>query len=644
MRLLRFLRAHWVFWLAALGVIAGATTAYAPGLNGPFVFDDVTNIAYNPSIQVKELTAATLHELATSTTSGPLQRPISMLSLGLNYYFSKFDPLAFKLTNLAIHIVTGIALFFLTWRLLRLLHGPKKGKQRWEDQRILWVSLAICAVWLLHPLNLTSVLYVVQRMASLAGMFTVFGLLGYTIGREQLIRGQERGIITIVASTIVFGSLAVFSKESGILLVPYVAVIELSLFRFQATRSLQPRFQQVWVASAVAVTVVAVVVALLERKIFEIGYWYRDYSMVERLLTQARAIWFYLSQIFVPNISQLSVFHDDFIVSRGLLEPPSTLAALIGIAALIAAAAFAYRRHAMLAFGLMWFFVGHSLESTVLPLLLVQEHRNYLAQFGIIAAIIYYVSYPYPPLRKSLGVRYGLAFIYLSLLAINTHARALHWKDEWTLYNVEVQNHPNSISANTMLGILFYDNGYDLRAEQHLRRAVDLSTYQSEPLIRLIQQRFVATKKAPPELLEELERRMSSKPFTNVTLWVFEPLFLTVRSDPALYRRICEIYEKAIHRPDAPFGPDVRENSFRLLGTNYASLGDYRKALINFEHAMELNPSPQYLLARADIHIRLGEKNQAKTLLAELHSNKFALDPEQKRELARLTETLRTGS
>jgi tetratricopeptide (TPR) repeat protein len=623
-------------WFTAVAAIGAAILAYAPGLNGPFVFDDVTNIAYNPSIRVERLSVKSLYELATSVTSGPLQRPVSMVSLGLNYYFGQYNPIVYKTTNLAIHILTGVALFLLTWRLLHFLHARHSGKFHWSGYRITWLSLAICATWLLHPLNLTSVLYVVQRMASLAGMFTAFGLLGYAIGREQIVRGERRGIATIFASTIVFGALATLSKESGILLAPYIAVIELIIFRFHAAPSLQKRFRQIWIASATAMLFVALIVAILKMDDFLIGYWYRDYSMAERLLTEARALWFYLGQILIPDITELSVFHDDFVVSRGLLDPPTTVAAVIGLIALFAVLVLAYRRHAWLTFGLAWFFAGHSLESTILPLLLAQEHRNYIAQYGIIAASIYYVSYPYSALNRSLPVRYALIVIFVTLLGINTHARATHWKDEWTLYNVEVRNHPNSINAHTMLGVLFHDNGYDLQAEHHLTQAANLSTYQSDPLVRLIQQRFVVTKKVPPEMLDELEQRMSTRPFNEVTLWVFEPLFLTVRSDSILHRRVCEIYEQAINRPDARLSAEAREISSRLLGANYGALGDYRKALTYFERAMQFRPAPQYYLASADIHARLGEKRQARELLEQLRDAKIPLTAEQEQELVRL--------
>jgi hypothetical protein len=101
-----------VFFLVVLG--AGVFGVYAPGLKGPFVFDDYPNIVDNPLVAVDALDAANLRDAAFSLRNGPYpHRGLARLSFALNYYFAggRFDAFAFKLTNVVIHVVNGLLVY-----------------------------------------------------------------------------------------------------------------------------------------------------------------------------------------------------------------------------------------------------------------------------------------------------------------------------------------------------------------------------------------------------------------------------------------------------------------------------------------------------------------------------------------------------
>ena len=192
------LRSLLFFGISAL--LATATwLAYKPGLSGPFVFDDLTNILLVNTTYLKSLDSTALYKTAWAVKSGPLSRPIAILSFGLNYYFTQLDVFYFKLTNLVIHLLAGYALYQLTYRLLAR-RETKTTLSGDTPLSIHYLALATCAIWLIHPLNLTSVLYVVQRMTSLSSLFMVLGLIGYVIGREQIIADKTRGYATIALS------------------------------------------------------------------------------------------------------------------------------------------------------------------------------------------------------------------------------------------------------------------------------------------------------------------------------------------------------------------------------------------------------------------------------------------------------------
>jgi hypothetical protein len=206
---------------------------YAPGLHGPVIFDDMPNIFENGRMQAvdgfdgRKIAAATW-----SGDAGPLKRPVSMLTFALNYAATGADVFYFKVTNLAVHLITGLSLGYLTWLLL----GAYRERQRPDlsPVRQAWLSLLVAAAWLLHPLNLSPVLHVVQRMTSLCALFTVWGLIFYLLGRERLTRHGRSlaGWSMIGFGLFGFGALAALSKENGALLPFFMILIEALLFDF----------------------------------------------------------------------------------------------------------------------------------------------------------------------------------------------------------------------------------------------------------------------------------------------------------------------------------------------------------------------------------------------------------------------------
>jgi tetratricopeptide (TPR) repeat protein len=480
-------------------------------------------------------------------------------------------------------------------------------------------------------------------MTSLATLFIVFGLLGYIRGREQIIQGNSRGFFSIVASMACFGALAIFSKESGVLLPLYAIVIEIAFYRHATAPGLARAFRWFWFGLFVApLLAVAATVLLNKGDLLHLGgYQMRDFTLGERLLTETRVLWFYLTQIVAPDISQMGTYHDDFVTSRGLLDPPTTLASLAGLTALVIVSILAYRKHVILSFAIAWFFVGHSLESTVIPLLLVQEHRNYLPLYGILLAITYYIACPPGGLFAKSRLRFGLLILYLALLSGATYARSGQWRDEWTLYNYEVHNHPGSSRAHSMLAILMHDNLQYEAAAQHFTSAALLAPREIEPMIRLTQHLYLSGGKVPPEVLDELDQRVMQYPYSGVTFWIFSPLLKDTRSNRDINHRVASIYEKLVGRTDIQLGKGQRENSYMLLGSNYRDIGDYKRALDYYSLASAINDKAFYYLASADIYVKLEKPGDARRLIMAVKEKNLPLSESDRIVMDRLEKTLR---
>ncbi|MCH9670040.1 MAG: hypothetical protein K0U93_01200, partial [Gammaproteobacteria bacterium] len=349
-----------------------AIAIYWPGLNGPFVFDDLPNILTNPTLRMFELTIAALFNAAGSGTDSLVGRPLAYISFAVNHWMAGgFDPWVFKLTNVGLHVANAALVFLIATRAL-----PRLARIDASDKRILWVGAAVALVWMVHPIQLTTVLYTVQRMAGLAAFFVLFGCWLYLIGRER-VAGQRPFGIALMASAIVlglFGGLA--SKENAAVLIPLLLVLEWSVYRRDsADQRVLQAFK--WVFLLTPCFLGLAYLATHPNLVFE-AYNVRDFDVGERLMSQARILFIYLGWLFVPTLDALSLVHDDIAVSRGLLLPGSTLAALVAWVVVATVAIALRRRFPELGFALLWFLAAHSIESSVIGLDLVHEHRNYL--------------------------------------------------------------------------------------------------------------------------------------------------------------------------------------------------------------------------------------------------------------------------
>ena len=347
--------------LSILLLLASLTLAFAvyfQGASGSFVFDDTVNIVDNSRLRIQSLDIPTLWQAALSGDAGILGRPVSVFSFALNYYFGGLDPFYFKLTNIAIHLLNGICVYILT--LLILDACRERRLTGISDAHVRLVSLAVTSVWLLHPLNLTSVLYVVQRMTSLAALFTLLGLISYLHGRRRIASGRG-GWTGIIAGFVLFTPLAAFSKENGALLPVFMLLAEFVFYRFEAPTSGAKRLLIAIFSLTVLLPVLVVLVyTIIHPQWITNGYSIRGFTLTERVMTEARVLWFYIRNIVAPNVSQLGLHHDDIAISKTLFEPVSTIISCIGIVLLAALGWLLRRRQPIAAFGILFFLVGHS--------------------------------------------------------------------------------------------------------------------------------------------------------------------------------------------------------------------------------------------------------------------------------------------
>jgi tetratricopeptide (TPR) repeat protein len=199
------------------------------------------------------------------------------------------------------------------------------------------------------------------------------------------------------------------------------------------------------------------------------AYRYRDFTLSQRVLTQFRVVIFYLGLLLWPRPSNLNLDHD-FALSYSLTNPMTTLISLMMIISLICLAILIAKREPLLSFGIFWFFGNLIIESSVIGLELVFEHRNYLPSMFLILAIVALVMRHLKPI--------WLATIFLcmvgSLFSVWTFERNQVWSDELSLYRDCAEKSPAKARPHNNYGSILLRRNRLPEAINAFKRAISL--------------------------------------------------------------------------------------------------------------------------------------------------------------------------
>lgn len=575
--------------LALLGLLLAAIAAvYWPGLSGGFMFDDEPNFVENPYVAVADFHWNDLWRAAQSGNAGPLGRPVAMLTFALDHLLAGgFEPFAFKLTNLFIHLLTVVSVWLL-WRVL----PTTPWLPRWKG-----LPLVAAAVWGLHPINVTSVLYVVQRMTSLAALFSVWAMIAFVLMRSASAAGRPFRLAGSGFALVVFAGMAALSKESALLLPAYLFLIEAVYFRFRNADGGWSRFGIAFQGLAVVIpglAAMAYVIHGLDGILS--GYAIRNFTVEERLLTQARVLWLYVSLVVLPQTGRFGIYHDDFPISTGLFTPVATAWALGAWLIVLAGAVWAVKRAPLLAFGIGWFLVGHVMESTFWPLEMIHEHRNYLPSMGLVYGLVGMLCHE-GVLPLSLRLRRMLAGVLAVAVAGVTLVRAQQWSEPVLHATIEASHHPDSDRAQFELGRLYLSLFVKERSPELYRKARDQFERSAAlgqgvgGLFGRIHLDAAAGKVADPAVLADLKRRLAIGPPSPANVAFLESLSRCQRlegckltddqfdaiADALLANpRLLSVHRALVHRTKGRYF--------------FSKSGDMKRARHDFERAVEIDP------------------------------------------------------
>lgn len=434
---------------------------YHPGLQGGFLFDDNPNIS--PLSTYGGVTNwETFKSFVFGGAAGPLGRPVSLASFLLNDNAWPSDPYGFKLTNVCIHLLTGLMLGWATLNLLRLYSIP--------DDKAIWIALLNMGFWLLHPYMVSTTLYVVQRMAQLAALFMFSGLAAYLHGRRLLSIKPLQSYFWMSTALGLGTLLAALSKENGVLLPFLVLIVEFCLPAIARENKPDWRWRSLflWLPTAV------VAYKFFKEINFSPDLWpTRAFNQTERLWSEARIVWEYLYHLYVPQIEGRGLFQDGFLISTGWLEPISTLIGTLGLILLLIMALSVRNRWPFFSLAILFFFGAHVLESSVFGLELYFEHRNYVAAAFLFLPIAAVSTWLVGKISLSLIILIYCAL--LGLLAWLTWQRASLWSDNERLQTYWAIASTDSPRAQNYLSVQLFQSG---QAEEGLN-------FLEEAMVRL---------------------------------------------------------------------------------------------------------------------------------------------------------------
>ena len=431
---------------------------YADTLTAPFIFDDLNNIHHNPHIRIPSLSLENLLWAGFHSPEG--RRPVANISFALNYYTNGYNPVGYHVANIVIHIACGIFLFYLAKATLQ----TPALRSRYE--KFGWIPFVAAFIWLVHPLQTQSVSYVVQRMNSMAAMFYVLSMLCYVKFR---VSATSPARWLMLAGCVTTALLAFGTKEITATLPLFIILYE--WYFFQKLDRQWARRHFLFLAGLALLFLIIALVYLDFEPIAKIlrGYGRRDFTPLQRLLTQSRVVIFYISLMLWPNPSRLNLDHD-FPLSYSLLDPVTTLACVITIIALITCAVLIARKEPLLSFSIIWFFGNLAIESSIIGLELVFEHRNYLpSMFAILAIVAFIFRY----LKLAFPAVIALSLVG-ALFCMWTFQRNRVWADEIALYQDCAAKSPGKARPQNNLGAALARQGRLTEAIERYRAALKI--------------------------------------------------------------------------------------------------------------------------------------------------------------------------
>jgi protein O-mannosyl-transferase len=585
---------------------------YAPALGGAFLLDDVSNLG--GLAKVDGLRSALL--FIFSGDAGPLGRPIALATFALqaDAWGGSAEP--FILVNILIHLVNGGLLCWVLHRLSILSRVPQEAR--------LFVAIAAAAIWLLMPLLASASLMVVQRMTTLSATFVLLGLGGYLHARTMIEHSPHRSMVLMSACLVIATAFAVLTKESGALLPVYVLVLESTVLPRPTAAC---NAWRIWKSAFLVAPAATIAVYIALRVPYDpTTILSRDFTGWERLITEARILWEYLLNAFVPRPGAFGPFHDAYPVSRTVFAPV-TLAAIAAWIALLVLAIHQRRSRPFFALAVLWFLAGHSIESTVVPLELYFEHRNYLPVVGPVLALCSVLAY-LPAARRRFALAGAAAYILISAAILLSQTWI--WGDPPRAARYWHLQFPDSVRAATTVAKYRLASEGPRGAVHSLYRIVDRDPTAGYLLIPALNLSCIAAPQSDHE--NELRRLVDVLPNVDFSFAVgtmLSDLYTTagrIDCEGVDGAAVMRLAEAVIRNPRYSENGAYNRLHHQLLARMLRDDARFEQAIFHLRRAVEFGGGADLNMMIVTTYADAGEYEAAREHIAMARSN-VPLDP-----------------
>lgn len=466
----------WSKWAIPL-ISLMLSAAYSNTCQSPLALDDFHTFVQDPSVRIDPTSWNNL--LSLGETKFGISRWIPMLTFSWDIKVGQGEIFYFHLTNFIIHMLCFLSVFFF---LSTLTEHVKANAPDGEAPPVPPFDIALwtAALWALNPVQTNAVTYIVQRMASLMALFSALSLAFYVLGRtasfkKGALTWKPIGYFGLCGLSLILGLL---SKENTAIVPLLILMTEGWFFRPELFREITRFARKHWVWSTAALTAIVGIVLYAWPGVVG-GYAGRHFTLEQRLLTQARIVVWYISVVIFPNPGRLSLEHD-VELSTSLFSPPSTAICISIICLMVFASIYHRKKYPLISYGILWFLLSLVIESTVVPLELIFEHRMYFSSIGLILSVVVSAFTVFAHILKTMRendfrkLSWSLFAIVASVLCLATFERNSTWQDSVTLNGDNVRKAPNNHRAHANYALALTQHHEYEKAIEEAKIAISL--------------------------------------------------------------------------------------------------------------------------------------------------------------------------
>jgi tetratricopeptide (TPR) repeat protein len=470
-----------LFSIIALSVLI--FSIYGNSLDCSWHFDDEPNITTNPNLHLKETTWESLRRALFSDRNNPRvpYRPVACLTFAFNYYFGELEVSGYHLVNVFIHLISSIFLFLFIYQTLNL-----PSMERNYASKSHFIALLATILWAINPVQTQAVTYIVQRMASLAGMFYIISMFFYLQARTT--EANPKKILFFTLCFVSF-AMAIGSKENAAMLPLSIFLYEILVIQGITGQKLRRYSRKLVIVIGIILVFCFTYFYIQGGNIFSffVGYEDRQFTLAQRLLTEPRIIVFYITLLLYPDPSRLNIAHS-VQISTSFLNPIWTFFSILFILGAIGYSVYLAKKRPLFSFCVLFFFLNHAIESTILPLELIFEHRNYIpSMFFFLPIAIGFSNLLQLYAQKKAMKHIISAFIILLIIGVGhaTFMRNFAWKNEGSLWMDAIEKSPDLSRPHHNLGKYYHDHGHENEAILEYQKATE------KPVSNRIDESFV---------------------------------------------------------------------------------------------------------------------------------------------------------